>query len=576
MTLPADAGTDGYFLKTNGSGVTSWAAAGSGSPGGSNTNVQFNSSSTFGGDSNFIWDNTNKRLGVGIATTLNYDIQVSRDSAAASFAAYAFGSTASYVPELRTFRARGSYASPSAVSSGDVIGHWGASGYGTSYYIHVGSIEFIARGTYSSSSGPTTLRFLKSNDSAASESSYLFHNVNCQAMYTLEAYTSYDNFTLSMSGTEYLRPTVIAQRVWGGTTGQARDAALIAVHGSSSTANEGGWFWAMRSSGLTSRSIVTNGDSIGGIQGIAYCGDATFPWTRIGSIAFEMDGTLSTSAMPSRITLWTVASGGKTLSERMRITNAGYVHIGSTAGYSTNGTTVSYMLQISGADSDGNNNGIAQEVAAGNTRINSLRCNGSFASKTVVANNDVIAAFNGLGWDGGTTPTYNTAAGIQFVVDGTVAEDSVPGRIAFWTRLVGNTSGTTERIRIDNAGKLYSYQMYSGYTVGGTNKAVYVDSTGMIGVLSSSRRTKQDIVDMEDIGWIDRLRPVNFCYRSTPGVKQYGLIAEEVEDVNKDLVGYDWEGLPDSVTYDRLVPVLLKAVRELRSELAQIKAAMLP
>jgi hypothetical protein len=81
---------------------------------------------------------------------------------------------------------------------------------------------------------------------------------------------------------------------------------------------------------------------------------------------------------------------------------------------------------------------------------------------------------------------------------------------------------------------------------------------------------------MEDVGWIDRLHPVNFCYRSTPGVKQYGLIAEEVEGVNRDIDGYDWEGLPDSVNYDRLVPVLLKAVKDLRGEVQRLRAELLP
>jgi hypothetical protein len=42
----------------------SWAAAG-GSPAGSNTQVQYNSSGSFAGSANFIWDNTNTRLGVG-------------------------------------------------------------------------------------------------------------------------------------------------------------------------------------------------------------------------------------------------------------------------------------------------------------------------------------------------------------------------------------------------------------------------------------------------------------------------------------------------------------------------------
>lgn len=41
-------------------------SGGGGTPGGANTNVQFNNSGSFGGDSNFIWDNTNKALGVAI------------------------------------------------------------------------------------------------------------------------------------------------------------------------------------------------------------------------------------------------------------------------------------------------------------------------------------------------------------------------------------------------------------------------------------------------------------------------------------------------------------------------------
>jgi hypothetical protein len=113
--------------------------------------------------------------------------------------------------------------------------------------------------------------------------------------------------------------------------------------------------------------------------------------------------------------------------------------------------------------------------------------------------------------------------------------------------------------------------MYSGYTVGGTNKAVYVDSTGLIGVLSSSLRTKQNVTNMESVDWVYSLRPVNFEYKNSPSVKQYGLIAEEVVEVNDSLVGFDVEGLPDSVTYDRLVPVLLKAVQDLHSEVCRLK-----
>jgi len=53
-------------LTTNASGVASWqTAAAGGTPGGSTGYVQFASSTSFGGDANLFWDNTNKRFGIG-------------------------------------------------------------------------------------------------------------------------------------------------------------------------------------------------------------------------------------------------------------------------------------------------------------------------------------------------------------------------------------------------------------------------------------------------------------------------------------------------------------------------------
>lgn len=62
LKLPTTAGTNGYVLSTDGTGVTSWVAqsgGGGGSPGGSDTQVQFNDGgSTFGGDAGFTYNKT--------------------------------------------------------------------------------------------------------------------------------------------------------------------------------------------------------------------------------------------------------------------------------------------------------------------------------------------------------------------------------------------------------------------------------------------------------------------------------------------------------------------------------------
>jgi fibronectin-binding autotransporter adhesin len=73
-TLPSADGSNGQALTTNGSGTLSWAtptASASGAAG----YVQFSNGSALSSDSNFFWDNTNKRLGIG-TTSPSYQLDV--------------------------------------------------------------------------------------------------------------------------------------------------------------------------------------------------------------------------------------------------------------------------------------------------------------------------------------------------------------------------------------------------------------------------------------------------------------------------------------------------------------------
>jgi hypothetical protein len=102
--------------------------------------------------------------------------------------------------------------------------------------------------------------------------------------------------------------------------------------------------------------------------------------------------------------------------------------------------------------------------------------------------------------------------------------------------------------------------------------AVLVDpNTGQLGVISSSRRFKEDIQPMANTS--DRLlqlRPVQFRYKKpdTKGEKpiQYGLIAEEVAEVFPELVVLNKDGQPETVAY-HLLPAML--LNELQKEHAQ-------
>lgn len=61
-TLPADNGGVNYVLQNNGSGTLSWAAASAGSPGGSNSQVQYNSAGSFAGDATLQYYPTSNTL----------------------------------------------------------------------------------------------------------------------------------------------------------------------------------------------------------------------------------------------------------------------------------------------------------------------------------------------------------------------------------------------------------------------------------------------------------------------------------------------------------------------------------
>jgi len=60
---PSQSGNSGKYLTTDGTNSSWGTVSGGGSPGGANTNLQFNSSGSFGGSANLTWDGTNVQLG---------------------------------------------------------------------------------------------------------------------------------------------------------------------------------------------------------------------------------------------------------------------------------------------------------------------------------------------------------------------------------------------------------------------------------------------------------------------------------------------------------------------------------
>jgi uncharacterized coiled-coil protein SlyX len=116
---------------------------------------------------------------------------------------------------------------------------------------------------------------------------------------------------------------------------------------------------------------------------------------------------------------------------------------------------------------------------------------------------------------------------------------------------------------------------------------VIVDSDGQLGTSNSSRRFKKEIKPMDQTSEVIlALKPVTFHYKNADTKKagntpQFGLIAEDVAEVNPDLVVLDAEGKPLTVRYDAVNAMLLneflkehKKVEEQQANITQLNSKM--
>jgi Chaperone of endosialidase len=116
-----------------------------------------------------------------------------------------------------------------------------------------------------------------------------------------------------------------------------------------------------------------------------------------------------------------------------------------------------------------------------------------------------------------------------------------------------------------------------GVTTGNANAIpVLIDSLGQLGTASSSRRFKKEIKPMEKASEaILALEPVTFEYKNDKtNTPQYGLIAEQVADIDPDLVVRDDNGEIYTVRYDAVNVMLLNEFLKERRKNAEQQAVI--
>jgi Chaperone of endosialidase len=184
--------------------------------------------------------------------------------------------------------------------------------------------------------------------------------------------------------------------------------------------------------------------------------------------------------------------------------------------------------------------------------------------------NGIFALFNN------TTGSDNTASGLNALASNTTGEgNTAVGDVA----LVSNTTGNFNTalgllagsnvitannvICIGAAGFDVSDSCFIGNIRGASVSPdaipVFVDSSDKLGTMTSSKRFKKHIKPMDkDSEAILTLKPVTFQYKGDKaGRPQFGLIAEEVAEVNPGLIVRDKEGKPYTVRYEAVNAMLL-------------------
>src|SRR6266487_3293370 len=180
---------------------------------------------------------------------------------------------------------------------------------------------------------------------------------------------------------------------------------------------------------------------------------------------------------------------------------------------------------------------------------------------------------------------FNTTGNLNSSYGGAALQfDSGNGNTAMGFNALGHNTVGSENVALgDSAGvnaTTGSHNVYIGAGMGGVagesdacyiasifgqtsanGVAILINASNKLGTMTSSKRFKKDIKPMDQVSEkLYALSPVSFHYKKEidpAGTSQLGLVAEDVEKVNPDLVVRDKEGKPYSVRYDQVNAMLL-------------------
>ncbi|MCL5436695.1 MAG: tail fiber domain-containing protein [Candidatus Dependentiae bacterium] len=245
-------------------------------------------------------------------------------------------------------------------------------------------------------------------------------------------------------------------------------------------------------------------------------------------------------------------------------------------------------------------------TAAQNTAVGSQAMQGVSATPLIAINNAALGYKAGLALQGSATNNTLLGANAGRAVT-TGSNNTFVGQYAGQpittgsnNIIIGNAAGSSytatngSNICIGNAGSANETntirigtqgsgagQQNACYIAGIRDKTtgvanaipILIDSNGQLGTISSSRRYKENIVSLSSQDRFMQLNPVTFNYKTDESRStQYGLIAEEVDELYPELVNRNKDGEIEAIKYHELDGILIREIQENRRLIAALTA----
>jgi hypothetical protein len=339
-------------------------------------------------------------------------------------------------------------------------------------------------------------------------------------------------------------------------TATGAGALLSNVTGTDTTADGAFALLSNTATGNTAigaRSLLSNttGGTLANIQGID-----VGPNVAVGWQALESNTIASANTAVGYQALQSFTTGPMGFEQLGLCTAVGFQALtNATTGFAN--SAFGYQALFSNTEG-GANVAIGHLALSANTTGDSNVATGGLAlAGNETGDNNTADGFGAL--DANTTGSDNTAIG-----NNALGSSTGDGNTALGVQSGVNVSTANNVICIGAFGQNVDDSCYIGNIFGQTSVngvQVFINSDNKLGTVTSSKRFKEEIKPMDIASEaLFELKPVSFRYKKEidpAGTSQFGLVAEDVENVNPDLVIRDKDGKPYTVRYDQVNAMLL-------------------